>query len=128
MMKQDSEQNSVGNKEIEETDTNPVPEFYKSVTNNKSTGRLAGGLDVKVNIPYITETIDTVVGSEDFKIRFTGNYKKIPLVQGIGGNQGSIFLITPNNTNVITTPAYVELRGYVGYRVLLTVYNLDLGS
>lgn len=125
-MKPDSEQNEVSNKEIKEVELNTVPEFYKSPTANPSLGRMAGNIEVKSNIPVIVETIRTVVPTTDFKYYFRKTYKEVPLVQGIAGDKTSISLITPNNTNVIVTTTYVNLKDFLGGTIYLNVYDLSL--
>lgn len=120
---------------IKEGKLNNRPTFYRSLTKNMTISRLRD-LDVKVNLPYITEYLEATATLETVTIKFKETYKKIPLVLGlfIHSELGQEVCqpIFPDNTWMFVEQDKVTIGKVggneleAGDRVKLRVYNLDL--
>lgn len=116
---------------LQEQPLNQIPEFYTSIPNNPNVDRLSG-IDVKINLPYITEYIENIAQSSTMIENFKKKYKKIPLILGIGnrtdflGNPVMAQLL-PDGVNILPTITGVTIKGLtVGGKYRLRVYNLDM--
>lgn len=117
--------------ELTEQPLTQIPEFYSSIPNNPSVDRLAS-IDVKVNLPYITEYIENIATTATMTENFKKKYKKIPLVLGLGnrtdflGNAVMAQLL-PDGVYVFPTKTAVTIKNLtVGGKYRLRVYNLDM--
>lgn len=123
-----------GKPKLKEGPLNEIPEFYKSIADSPSIGRLQS-LSIRVDVPYIVEFIQGINYSESFDVEFTNKFKQIPLVVGLyettelGSDKTRPIL--PNNQNLVVytdrvTIGTASFPAKIGGKYKLRVYNLDI--
>ena len=124
----------VTNEKMGEGELLKTPEFYSSLTDRPNVNRLRS-LDIKVNVPYISEYVEFVAPSTSaYSIRFKEKYKATPLVLGLyettayTGERVTKPIYTDGlflrvNTEGLTVGTFFGLTA--GDKFRLRVYNLD---
>lgn len=121
-------------KTIEEKGLEDNPEFYRSIPNNPSVGRIRGA-DIK-NVAFIVEYIKETAVSAIPTFKFVTKFKKVPLVLGLIETsvlgQRVCRQLLPNTRDMTVEIDKVTILGpsglgiSIGDKINLRIYSLDL--
>lgn len=129
----------IRNRTMKEGGLEKRPEFYGSIPNNPSVGRLRD-IAIRSRLPFVVEFIEDVAHSQVMRHKFKTKFRKKPLVTGLIETTGVTFLGTggrvvrplfPDNNYLTVTLDGVQIGSAlfqaisVGDKYRLKVYNLD---
>lgn len=126
-------------KQLKEKGLERRPEFYGSIPNNPSIGRLRD-IAIRERLPFIVEFIEGVAHSKVMRHKFQTKFKKKPLVTGLiettgvspfGATYKVVRPLFPDNNYLTVTLDGVTVGNPlfdaigIGDKYRLKVYNLD---
>lgn len=132
---------------IEEKGLDKIPEFYKSIADTPSLGRLRS-IDVGTNVPRVVQIIEESIlldntGYGERTIKLDGNHKTIPFIEGIvlrpdksinlipnyiDSGENTIIEYLGNNTVVIKIRLFGLLDNYANQTISFKLRVWELGT